>query len=200
MSKPTHATGSHAPMAVVPPPGAATHGRVAVQGVTAHSMAELLVQRLRFYVDLLGAGYHLALTPDPLSRSLRAERIALGIDLPELDAVPLWSTRRQDGAICVPFVEFILGQIVDTLESLLAEVAPPDLSAANEIEAVREAVAGALETMGAGGKPARLLPRLRDVFVPASTLEALCGPGGCLVTVVRLCEALLRGEKPAFEH
>lgn len=200
MNKSTHAAEAHPPLAVVPPPGAAARDGAAVQDLSTHSMVELLLQRLRFYVDLLGAGYRLALSPDPLPRSLRAERIALGIDLPELDAVPLWSTRREDGTICIPFVEFILGQIVDTMDSLLAEVAPSDPLSANEIESAREAVAGALETMGAGGKPGRLLPSLRDVFVPVSTLDALCGPCGCLVTVVRRCEALLRGEKPVFEH
>lgn len=200
MSTPTHAADLLEPIAVVPHLGTGACDRAAIHDVAAHSMAELLLQRLRFYVDLLGAGYHQALSTDPLSHCLRAERIALGIDLPELDAVPLWSSRRRDGTICVPFVEFILGQIIDTLNALLAEVASSDPSTANEIETVRDAVAGALETMGPGGKPSRLLPRLRDVFVPATTLDALCGPGGCLPPLVRLCEGFLRRERRVSAH
>src|SRR3989441_7793524 len=76
-----------------PPPG----GRYEERSRAAHSPLELHVRRLRYFMDLLETGYRHALQPDPLPLSLRAERIALGIDVPELDTVPLWSVKRADG-------------------------------------------------------------------------------------------------------
>jgi len=70
------------------------------------------------------SGARQALRPHVEPRSLRAERIALGIDLPELDAAPLWSTRRADGKISIPFVEYLLGQIWVSLESFCAGIGP----------------------------------------------------------------------------
>ncbi|HEU4402098.1 MAG TPA: hypothetical protein VFT43_08330, partial [Candidatus Polarisedimenticolia bacterium] len=106
------------------------------------SPAVIHLRRLYYYLELLAAGYRHALKPEPLVRSLRAERIALGIDLPELDTVPLWSVRRQDGSMSIPFIEFILGQIGDSLESFCGtvETAPPQ--AIEKLMDDRRAVAG----------------------------------------------------------
>jgi hypothetical protein len=181
-----------------PPVGLVPLGRTAPEPL--HSNAELLLRRLRFYLDLLEAGYRQALDPDPLSLSLRPERIALGIDLPELDAVPLWSARGRGDTICVPFVEFILGQIAETLDGLAAEVAAADPAGTSDLEEARRAVLRTLDETGAAGEAAPPLPRLGDVFVPAGVLEALCGPGGSLPQAARRCEATLRGRVRAAEH
>src|SRR2546428_4144244 len=85
------------------------------RGTGTPSPRELQVRRLRYFMDLLETGYRHALLPDPLPLSLRAERVALGIDVPELDTVPLWSVKRSDGAVAIPFVEFIVTQICRSL-------------------------------------------------------------------------------------
>lgn len=196
----THVVSHHPSVSVEPARGSGARERSAAHDEAVHSNVELLLRRLRFYVELLDVGYHQAMNRDLLSRSLRTERIALGIDLPELDAVPLWSTRGPGGTICVPFVEFILGQIAEVLDALSVEIAPYDPSAAGEIEAARAAVAGALETTGADRTHELLLPRLRDVFVPMSTLEELCGHHGCLASVAHVCDRLLREELSVSAH
>jgi hypothetical protein len=200
MSKTTYAGDFHPSMTGVPPIGTGVRDRPEARQAVLHSQVELLLRRLRFYLDLLSAGYRQALSPDPLARSLRGERIALGIDLPELDAVPLWSARGRGETISVPFVEFILGQIAEILEALAAEIAPFHPATAGEVETIRQIVARTLDRACAGGGPAPSLPRLRDVYLPVSALETLCGPGGSLAPIVRRCEALLGGDPGLLEH
>jgi hypothetical protein len=165
-----------------------------------HSLSELLLRRLRFYLDLLRTGCQQALSAEPLPVSLRAERIALGIDVPELDAVPLWSVRGREGTIGIPFVEFILAQIAGDLEALSAEIGPIDPSAASRIDAVRRTVGGVLREAGTQGGPLPSLPRLSDVFVPVEALNAICAPAGCVAPVLELCEALVGGELAVTRH
>jgi hypothetical protein len=200
MSKTTYAGDLHPSATGAPPIGVGVRGRSDVPEAVLHSNVELLLRRLRFFLDLLSTGYRQALAPDPLAGSLRGERIALGIDLPELDAVPLWSARGRGGTICVPFVEFILGQIVEIIEALASEIAPFDAATSRDMETVRQAVVRTLDEACAGGEPAPSLPRLRDVYLPAPVLETLCGSGGSLAPIVRRCEALLRGNTRVSEH
>jgi hypothetical protein len=164
-----------------------------------HSQTELLVRRLRYYAGLLQAGYRHALRPDPLPRSLRAERIALGIDLPELDTVPLWSARRDDGALAVPFIEFILAQIAETLETL-ARSAEDDPRAGEAFDAARREVLAAQEQIDPASGPRPALPRLRDLYLQEGFMQDLCGPGGILERQRELCEALLLAHSPAAGH
>ncbi|HEU4401433.1 MAG TPA: hypothetical protein VFT43_04955, partial [Candidatus Polarisedimenticolia bacterium] len=128
------------------------------------------------------------------------ERIALGIDLPELDTVPLWSVRRQDGSMSIPFIEFILGQIGDSLESFCGtvETAPPQ--AIEKLMEDRRAVAGMLEETAPAGEPLPLLPRLKDVFVPESLLERLYKADGMFEEIARRCVAVLIATREGPGH
>jgi hypothetical protein len=155
--------------------------------------ARLHVDRLRYFRDLLVAGFRHALSPDPQSRTLRSERIALGVDLPELDTVPLWSVRRDDGTVSIPFIEYLLAQVCSTLEALGAdsETTPPD--AAEDLRAARLTLQSILERAAPDRPAAASLPRLSDVFISQSLLERLCGHQGLLDLTVRRCEAMLAG-------
>jgi hypothetical protein len=156
------------------------------------SPADLQLRSLRYFLDLLDAGYRHALAPDPLTRSLRAERIALGIDLPELDTVPLWAMRRDDGSVSIPFIEFILGQIGQTVEALCSDPAYALTPEAEDLAGERRALGRVLERIVPAGDPVPSLPRLRDLFAPESLLEELCGTGGILERVARGAESLLK--------
>ncbi|MGH9750366.1 MAG: hypothetical protein ACRD6R_10630 [Candidatus Polarisedimenticolia bacterium] len=164
-----------------------------------HSHAEILVRRLRYYIDLLQTGYRHALRPDPLPRSLRSERIALGIDLPELDTVPLWSGRREDGAVSLPFIEFILGQIGETLEGLARSVVD-DPSACDALLEGRRELQAVQETIDPAGGTSPALPRLRDLYLRQEIVGPLCGPDGLLERQRGTCAALLPAEAPVSGH
>lgn len=158
--------------------------------------ARLGVRRLRYFRDLLAAGYRHALSPNPLSRSLRAERIALGIDVPELDAVPLWSVRRSDGKVSISFIEFILGQICGALDSLCGEARVTPHEVAEDLASTRRLLASLVAETRPAGEQATPLPRLRDIYVPGALLENLCGTGGLLDRTVQICERLVAEESP----
>ena len=158
-----------------------------------HAHVRLSMRRMRYYRDLLAAGYRHALSPDPQSRSLRAERIALGIDLPELDTVPLWSARRADGMISIPFVEFLLAQICQALDEMRADPGLASHEAEEDLAAARRALAAVLSRSSAGSEPAPSLPRLSDVYLSQGVLEQLCRDSGLLDQIVRRCEAVLGG-------
>lgn len=159
--------------------------------------AAMHLRNLRYYRELLGIGYHCALHPDPFPRSLRGERIALGIDLAELDTIPLWSNRRPDGAVAIPMAGFILerfGRCVD------------EFCAALDVEE-REELQGLLDARRAlRDELAAILPRkdkdanlalLADVYIPDERLQRLCGQDGLLERILAGCEALLGA---ASEH
>lgn len=156
--------------------------------------AELLLRRLRYYRDLLVTGYRQALDPTPLTSSLRAERIALGIDRPELDAVPVWSARGRAGTVAIPFIEFILGQIETILAELSIDPGFLDPQAEQELAGARRSIGRVLEQASGGGEAVTSQPRLCDVFVAAGLVQDLCGHGGCLDTIVRRCDTVLHGE------
>jgi len=167
----------------------------------AHSSLELHVHRQRYFMDLLESGYRYALLPDPLPLSLRAERIALGIDLPELDTVPLWSVKRADGAVAIPFVEFIVDQICRTLEAIEDGGGLAGSAVGEDLVLARGALRRVLEQASLGSTTAAPeLPRLGDLFLSRELLEELCGPNGLLGAIAGQCEALLAVESVRPGH
>jgi hypothetical protein len=174
-----------------PAPGARQGAVLGRPALPFHTRAELLVRRLRYFVDLLETGYRQALSPAPLPGSLRAARIALGIDWPELDTVPLWSVRRGEAMVAIPFIEFIFHEICRSLEDLWEEV---DLdreirASLNEGSRLLQRVLEAAGIDDVERKPS--LPRLEDVFLPLDLLDEILGPGGRLAPIVRRCELAL---------
>lgn len=155
------------------------------------SSADLSLRRMRYFIDLLHEGHHSALQPEPATRSLRAERIALGIDVPELDAVPLWSCRRADGTISIPFIAFIVGQIAICADAFFTS--PGDATGRQE-EALltdRRALQTLLQEIDPGRTAAPQLPQLTDVYLESAVLDRLCGAQGLLKELQLHCEALL---------
>jgi len=178
-----------------PVPAPPTVGRIEERAGPTHSPLELQVHRLHYFMDLLQTGYRHALLPDPLPRSLRAERIALGIDVPELDTVPLWSMKRRDGAVAIPFVEFIVTQICRTLELIAETAGVSGRPAGEDLILARATLRRALDEASPGSATAAPdLPRLGDTFLSRDILEEICGVKGVLSKVAGQCEALLIGE------
>ena len=165
-------------------------GRPEVRRPAIISFAAMTRRRLRYFIDLMVAGYQHALNPDPLIPSLRSERIALGIDLPELDTVPLWSARRSDGAVSIPFIEFILGQVDQSLSEIGGDPESVNAIEIRNLQRARRAIARVLKEVSPKGDPPPAYPRLRDLYVPAPILEELCGPEGLGEQVLRRCAAL----------
>ncbi len=179
---------------LVPGKGAARPDETVLSEVDLHS------RRLRYFLDLLEEGYHQALRPDPLSRSMRVERIALGIDLPELDTVPLWSVRREDGAVSIPFIEFILWQAGETLHALCGAAEEEAAAGAQELRESHRALTEALDGIRPTGQGSPSIPRHRDIFVAESTLRDLCGPSGLLGRIARQCDALSALKPRGLDH
>ncbi len=164
------------------------------------SMTDLHFRRLRYFLNLLVAGYRHVMTPEPLFDSLRGERIALGIDVPELDTVSLWSVRRGDGKVSVPFIEFILGQICEVLDALCNDPAHALTSPAQGLAACRSDLGQIVEQISAAGGPAPFLPRMHDLFVEEALLERICGSGGLHEQIERQIESLLTARIDSPEH
>jgi hypothetical protein len=183
--------------AAVPPgtaAGRATSGpldSVAAWGQADARMARsgFALRRLRYFHDLLAGGFMASRSGDLPSGTLRSERVALAIDRPELDAVALWATRRDDGMVAIPFVEYLLGQFIVSLEMFLADLADP--GAAAEVATLSTALEMALAEANRRGQQALVLPQLGDSFLPEPFLERLCGREGLLERTVRRCESLL---------
>ena len=187
----------HSPSIPSPTPG----GRYEDHAGQVHSHLELHIRRLHYFMDLLESGYRHALLPDPLPLSLRAERIALGIDVPELDTVPLWSVKRPDGAVSIPFVEFIVTQICRTLEALADEAGLTGSAAAEDLVLARGTLRRVLEQASPGSATAAPdLPRLGDIFLSRDLLEEVCGSNGILGEIAGQCEALLAVESVRPGH
>jgi hypothetical protein len=139
------------------------------------------LERMRYFRNLLRAGRRAALQPGSEGETLRGDRIALRIALPELDAVPLWSVRRADGMISIPFIEYILGQV------LASALRIGRMAGRGEGE---DALVEVLVQVNSGGPGALLLPRLNDVYLPAVLVERICGADGILERVVSRAEAM----------
>jgi hypothetical protein len=149
----------------------------------------LALRRLRYFHDLLALAFTSSQSADLPSGTLRTERIALAIDRPELDAVALWTARRDDGEVAIPFVEYLLGQFMSALESFLADLADP--GAAAEVASLSAALEIALQEANRRGEQALKVPQLGDSFLPGPLLERLCGREGLLERTVARCQELL---------
>lgn len=148
-------------------------------------VAMLALRRLHFHRDLLRLGFEGTVWPDRASRTLRNERLALGIDLPELDLVAVWATRCGDGRVSIPFIEYLLMQVRATAARFLA------VDGERAIASQLGLVDAALEALAPGGPPADGLPRLEEVFITESEAVSLCGSGGLVDRLVARCEERL---------
>src|SRR5262245_722355 len=154
------------------------------------------VRRLHYFIGLLEEGHRQALEHDPLPPSFRADRLALGIDVPELDVVPFWSETADDGAVPIPFIEFVIAQIIWSIEGVAGEAGPSGPVSPDGLALAREALGAVLERADPGGAAtAPDLPRLRDVFLPRGIVEGLFGPGGLLQVISGQCEALVAAKR-----
>ena len=147
------------------------------------------LRRLRYFHGLLIDGFAAAQSANLPRGTLRSERIALGIDRPELDAVALWVARRDDGTVAIPFIEYLLGQFIGSLEMFLADLA--DTGAAADVTTLSTALEVTLKEANRRGEKALAVPQLGDSFLPAEFLERMCGREGLLDRALRQCERLL---------
>ena len=170
---------------------AVTRDSVAPWGQADARMARtgLALRRLRYFQALMTDGFKASQSADLPTGTLRAERIALAIDRPELDAVALWTTRRDDGGVAIPFIEYLLGQFIGSLEMFLADLA--DHGAAAEVATLSTALEIALKEANHRGDQALAVPQLGDSFLPGPFLDRICGNEGLLDRTVRCCEGLL---------
>jgi hypothetical protein len=144
--------------------------------------AAIQLRRLRYFRDLLVSGLESTIWPDRRARTLRRERLALGIDLPELDAVAVWSVRHDDGTLAIPFIDFILAR---------AHEAALGFDALDATGSLRHGIGRLERALGAvtpPGAASTALPRLEAVQVPETLVAGLCGSGGVLDHLVAACE------------
>ncbi len=149
------------------------------------------IRRLKYFLGLLDLGFSNAAATHHGAECPRGERIALGIDHPELDAVPFWSSRRDDGGIAIPFIEFILSEIRMSLDRLGAENCGD--RSGTFLDTGRRIVDGLLERIGDGSGAAWKNPRPGDRYLPEGLLRPLCGPGSLLLPIVEHCEESVQG-------
>lgn len=160
--------------------------------------AMVALRRLHFYRDLLRLGFEGTIWPDRASRTLRSERLALGIDLPELDLVALWATRCGDGRVAIPFIEYLLAKARETAARFLPVDQGREI--AGHLDRLDAAIAGvspggvapagpgsdAVST-STGARPDSL-PRLGEVFILETDAVLLCGQGGIVDRLLQACE------------
>lgn len=146
--------------------------------------AMLELRRMCYYRDLLMSGFESTIWPDRSSRTLRSERLALGIDLPELDAVGIWATRCGDGRVSIPFIEFLLARTRDAARRF----ARADRS--GSVAGLLQPLDEALLSMTPPGRPAADLPRLEEVYLTEAEVARLCGNGGLVERLVEECQAI----------
>lgn len=168
------------------------------KGQTSHAAldAEVALRKMHYYRDLLELGYRHAVHPDDDPDTLRTRRLALGINLPELDLVPLWSRRAPDGcSVSIPFIDFLLAQFVDSLERYRR-----DLREARRARAMlwgNPTSSGTSQGVGADDAAPASLPILEDRFLPEAMLVRLCGPDGVLTRILRRCDHCFAGGRIA---
>lgn len=144
--------------------------------------AMVALRRLQFHRDLLRLGFEGTIWPDRASRTLRSERLALGIDLPELDLVALWATRCGDGRVSIPFIEYLLARVRESAARFLP--VDRDRAIAFRLGLLDEAIDG----IGPGAAGRADLPRLDEVFIPEQEAVRLFGLGGVVDLLLRACE------------
>lgn len=155
--------------------------RARAAGRGASLMTEL--RRMAYFRDLFLQGFESTIWQDRAVPSLRDERLALGIELPELDTVALWSTRCGGDLVSIPFTEFILGRIRESA----ARFAPVDHD--GEIGDGIDQLDAILAWITPAGGDVTSLPRLGDVYLPESEAARLSAPGGLLDRVLDSCRA-----------
>ncbi|HEV8199861.1 MAG TPA: hypothetical protein VGS03_07565 [Candidatus Polarisedimenticolia bacterium] len=153
------------------------------------------LRHLHFYRDLLRLGFEGTIWPDRASRTLRSERVALGIDLPELDLVAVWATRCGDGRVSIPFIEYLLARVRETAARFLVV---DDRSIALRLGRLDEAIAAVApgdagpsegaRTQAQARSHANELPRLDEVFLDETDAVRLCGSGGIVDLLLQACE------------
>jgi hypothetical protein len=175
----------------IPGPPMAPRGGVTTwgQGDARLARAGLALRRLRYFRDLLFEGYEATRSADLPAGTLRSERLELGIGYPELDVVGLWTARREDGAVAIPFVEFLLAEFYASLEMFLSDL-PYGVSAA-ELTALFTGIEAALTEATRGGEAAPGLPSLAEIYLPEAFLTRLCGTEGLLDRTLQRCVSLL---------
>jgi len=159
--------------------------------------AAMHLRNLRYFHELLSIGYHCAMHPDPFPRSLRGERIALGIDLAELDTIPLWSNRRSDGAVAIPMASFILERFCRCVDEFYAALDVEEFGEPESLRAARQALRKELAAILPGREENAGAARMADTYIPDDRLQRLCGQDGLLERILAGCESLL-GRAP--EH
>lgn len=140
-------------------------------------------RRLRYFRDVLCAAWRHACGGSDPHATLRTERLALAIELPELDAVTLWSHRAADGSIAVPFVEYLVSQLRLSAATLAGRDEAVRRRAGRPLRQLLRALAERRD-LDAGHDA---LPRLRDVFLPEEWLGRICAPGGLADQLVLAC-------------
>jgi hypothetical protein len=149
------------------------------------------LQRMRYFQDLLEQGFRHALQPTEQPDTLRTRRIALGIPLPELDLVPLWSRRAQDGTLSIPFIDFLLAQFLESVEHFRRDLR--EARRARAMLSENPTRTGTDQERRSGDPAPASLPILEDRYLPEAMLARLCGPRGVLNRILRRCENSISG-------
>lgn len=144
------------------------------------------VRCLRYFCTLLTGAYRAAREGGLHQDTLRASRVGLGINIPELDVVTIWSTQSGEGSISIPYAGFILGQILMALDECSITLAENGMTGC--VLEYKRALSEALKEITLGLDTEASLPRLIDQSVPAPVLAALCGDGGLLDRVLVLSD------------
>lgn len=141
---------------------------------------------MRYLRDLLRLGVKHAIDPRPTADTLRAQRLAAGVELPELDTVPVWACSEANGRVGIPFLDLVLDEVLaraeivfDTCAHLTRERGAQARVAAREIAALRARLASREGTDPSPVGPIR--------FVPLEDVERVCGRAG---SVARLLDQL----------
>lgn len=144
------------------------------------------IDRMEYFRKLLQAACGAPLDSSHEPQSLRADRLSVGVDFPELDTVPHWTEVTDDGRISIPFLEFILTGIDAELccFSRHPELGAEDLK---KIQRVHTSLSGILREVTPAGEPSDGLPRLREVFVDPNKLIPVCEENGLLHQAIAAC-------------
>lgn len=142
------------------------------------------LRRLRYFCALLSGAYRAAHEGGLHQDTLRASRLDLNIDIPELDVVTIWSTRPGDGSISIPYADFILAQILTAFEECSSNLT--EKGTANQALEYKSALSEALKEISGGVDAKVCLPRLIDQSASVVVLTALCSDDGLLDRILAL--------------
>lgn len=144
---------------------------------------------LRYLRDLLALGVKRARDPRLPMETLRTQRIAAGIDLAELDTVPLWATQRVDGSIALPFLELVLDEVLtraDRVLQICAHLTHGSGASARitalEIAALRRQL---VESARIDPESAHSFP-----YLPLKEVDRVCAHGGAVNRLVEECQRI----------